>query len=138
MTTLAFVCVRNAGRSQMAAAFAERERAKHGRDDVTILTGGTEPADSVHDVVIEAMGERGIDIADRTPRTIQPDELADADAVFTMGCAAADVCPAGYGGDHEDWALEDPGEADLETVREIRDDIERRVSSVFEQRGLDS
>lgn len=136
MTTLAFVCVHNAGRSQMAAAFAERECAKHGRNDVTILTGGTEPADSVHDVVVEAMAERGIDIADRTPRAIQPNELANADAVFTMGCEAADVCPAGYGGDYEDWALQDPGGAALGTVREIRDDIERRVLSVFEQRGL--
>ena len=133
MTTLAFVCVRNAGRSQMAAAFARRERSRRNRADVTIITGGTRPAEEVNDVVVAAMDERGIDIADRTPRAVEPSELAVADAVFTMGCDAADVCPAGYGGVHEDWALPDPGGAPLEDVRDIRDEIETRVTAVFDE-----
>jgi arsenate reductase len=126
---LAFVCVRNAGRSQMATAFAERERAD--RDlDVDLVTGGTDPADAVHDGVIDAMREVGIDLADRTPRAVSTAELDACDVVATMGCSTlsldADV-------DVRDWALDDPGEAPPERVREIRDEVAERVAALFDE-----
>jgi len=129
--TLAFVCVRNAGRSQMATAFAERERDERGLDrDVEILTGGTDPADAVHDAVVEALSEVGLDVGDREPRAIHETELAEADFVATMGCSTLDL----PGVDTDDWALDDPGERPVEEVRAIRDEIERRVETVFDER----
>ncbi|MBB6645145.1 arsenate-mycothiol transferase ArsC [Halobellus ruber] len=132
-TRIAFICVRNAGRSQMSTAFAEREVRRRGLDDVTILTGGTDPADAVHDVVVEAMQEVGIDLADRTPRAITERELRSCDVVATMGCSTLDVGTVGDDVDVRDWALEDPGERDLEAVRPIRDDIEERVVALFDE-----
>jgi protein-tyrosine-phosphatase len=128
---VAFVCVQNAGRSQMSAAIAEREREKRGLGDVVeVLTGGTHPADHVHDVAVEAMADLGIDIADRTPREISTAELESCDYVATMGCSTleldADV-------DVRDWALEDPDGQSIERVREIRDDIAGRVSDLFDE-----
>jgi arsenate reductase len=129
---IAFVCVRNAGRSQMSAAFAERERDRRGLDGrVEILSGGTHPADAVHDVVIEAMDEVGLDVSDRTPRGITDAELRTCDHVATMGCSTLDLGDV----DVHDWALDDPGEADLDRVREIRDEIERRVVALFDDVG---
>jgi protein-tyrosine-phosphatase len=131
---LAFVCVENAGRSQMAAAFADRELAKRDLDDeITIVSGGTDPAEHVHEVVVDAMAELGIDISDRQPRAITPDELAEVEYVITMGCSANDVCPATWRGDARDWALDDPGGQDLATVREIRDEIHRLVTDLFDE-----
>lgn len=116
----------------MAAAFAERERER--RDvDVVILTGGTDPADSVHGVVVDAMAEVGVDLTDRTPRELTPEELDAADYVVTMGCSAADVCPATWAGENRDWPLDDPGERPLSEVRAIRDDVERRVTALFDE-----
>ncbi|SEV85851.1 arsenate-mycothiol transferase ArsC [Natrinema salifodinae] len=133
-TRIAFVCVQNAGRSQMAAAFAKRERdARALTDSVEIVTGGTRPADSVHDVVVDVMREEAIDLRDRTPREITPDDLRDCDYVITMGCSADGVCPATWSGDNRDWNLDDPHGADLETGREIRDEIEARVASLFDE-----
>jgi len=133
-TRVAFVCVRNAGRSQMATAFAERERATRGLEaDVDIVTGGTDPADHVHGVVAEAMAERDIDVSDREPRAVTPAELSDCAYVITMGCSATDVCPAGWGGENRDWGLDDPGGQPIEVVREIRDDIEDRVADLFDE-----
>jgi len=129
---VAFVCVQNAGRSQMAHAFAERELA--GRDlDVDVLTGGTDPADAVHGNVVTAMDEVGIDVSDRSPREVAPDELADADVVVTMGCSAEGVCPATWRGDARDWALEDPHGKAPAATREIRDEIERRVGDLLDE-----
>jgi protein-tyrosine-phosphatase len=131
---VAFVCVENAGRSQMAAAFADRELAKRDLDDeITIVSGGTDPAEHVHEVVVDAMAELGIDISDRQPRAITPDELAEVEYVITMGCSANDVCPATWRGDARDWALDDPGGQDLATVREIRDEIHRLVTDLFDE-----
>jgi protein-tyrosine-phosphatase len=131
---VAFVCVENAGRSQMAAAFAERELADRGlADDVAIVSGGTDPADHVHDVVLEAMAEVGLDLGDRQPREITPEELAAVEYAITMGCSADDVCPATWRGDARDWALDDPGGQDLETVREIRDEIRQRVDDLLDE-----
>jgi len=127
---IAFVCVQNAGRSQMSTAFAERERERRGLDgDVEILTGGTDPAERVHDEVVEVMDERRFDLSERTPREITPDELQSCDYVATMGCSTLDVGEV----DVRDWALDDPDGQDLDRVREIRDEIERRVAALFDE-----
>jgi len=129
---LAFVCVQNAGRSQMATALAERERERR-QLDLEIITGGMDPADRVHPEVVEVMEETGMDLSERTPREIQPDDLSDVDSVITMGCSAEGVCPAGWNGENRDWDLEDPQGKDLETVRSIRDEIRRRVSILMDE-----
>jgi len=135
---VAFVCVQNAGRSQMATAFAQRERERRNVEDaIDVLTGGTQPADHVHDEVIEAMREMDIDLSDRTPRDITPEELQDADIVITMGCSAQDVCPATWSGENRDWDLDDPHEQPIETVREIRDEIRSRVNELFDELDAD-
>ena len=133
-TRIAFVCVRNAGRSQMSTAFAERERRRRELGDrIEILTGGTDPADAVHDVVIDAMDEVDIDVSDRTPRAITESELRSCDVVATMGCSTLDVGTVGDDVDVRDWALADPGEQDLDEVRAIRDEIEERVTALFDE-----
>jgi protein-tyrosine-phosphatase len=128
-TRIAFVCVQNAGRSQMATAFAERERERRGLD-TTILTGGTHPADAVHDEAIDAMAELGIDLSDRTPRAITPEELQSCDYVATMGCSTLDL-PADV--DVRDWALDDPDGREPDRVRDIRDEVESRVRAIFDE-----
>ncbi|VTT85638.1 Arsenate reductase [Halorubrum sp. DM2] len=131
---IAFVCVQNAGRSQMAAAFAERERDRRNAGDrIEIVTGGTRPADRVHEVVVEAVAEVDVDVSDRTPREVTPDELRAVDLVVTMGCSASDVCPATWNGENRDWGLDDPHERPIEAVREIRDEIEARVVALFDE-----
>jgi arsenate reductase len=131
---IAFMCVQNAGRSQMSTAFAERERDRRGLGDrVEILTGGTHPADHVHEAVVDVMDEAGFDLSDRTPREITLDELRSCDCVATMGCSTLDVGDVGGDVDVRDWALEDPGGQDPDRVREIRDEIERRVVDLFEE-----
>ena len=128
---LSFVCVRNAGRSQMATAFAEHERDRRGLDDrVEVRTGGTAPADEVHPVVVEALAEIGLDVSGRTPREISDESLAESDFVATMGCPTLELETV----DTDDWGLDDPGERPVEEVREIRDEIERRVVGVFDER----
>ena len=130
---IAFVCVRNAGRSQLATAFAERERAERGLTDrVEILTGGTDPADAVHGVVADAMDEVGLALEDRTPRAITAEELATCDIVVTMGCSTLEL-DAGPGVDVREWALSDPGGKDLEAVRPIRDAVQRHVGDLFDE-----
>ncbi|WP_345785521.1 low molecular weight phosphatase family protein [Halorubrum sp. AD140] len=118
----------------MAAAFAERELDRRNAGDrIEVLTGGTRPADHVHDVVVEAMRELDIDIGDRTPREVTPEELRSADLVVTMGCSASDVCPATWNGESRDWGLDDPHGRPVEAVREIRDEIEDRVVALFDE-----
>lgn len=131
---VAFVCVQNAGRSQMATAFAERERdRRNGSARITVASGGTRPADHVHEVVIEAMRERDIDLSDRTPKEVTPEELRSVDLVITMGCSASDVCPATWNGENRDWGLDDPHGRPLDEVRDIRDEIEKRVTALFDE-----
>jgi protein-tyrosine-phosphatase len=131
---VAFVCVQNAGRSQMSTAFAEHERERRGLDDaVEILTGGTHPADHVHDVVVEVMREEEFDLSDRTPREISTDELESCDYVATMGCSTLELDADGSDVDVRDWALDDPDGNDLDRVREIRDEIRDRVSALFDE-----
>jgi len=127
---VAFVCVQNAGRSQMSTAFAEREVTQRGLEDhVEVVTGGTDPADHVHPEVVEIMQELDIDLSDRTPREVSDADLEACDLVVTMGCStlslSADV-------EVRDWALDDPDGQDLDAVRAIRDDIRERVADVFE------
>ena len=131
---VAFVCVQNAGRSQMAAAFAERERRERGlEEDVELVSGGTRPADCVHDSVVEVMAETGDDLAERTPRSIAPEELERATVVITMGCSASDVCPATWSGESRDWALDDQHGRPVHEVRAIREDVRRRVRELFDE-----
>jgi protein-tyrosine-phosphatase len=133
-TRIAFMCVQNAGRSQMSTAFAERERERRGLDgEIEILTGGTDPADHVHEEVVAVMNEVGIDLSDRTPREITLDELRSCDYVATMGCSTLDVGDVGDEVDVRDWALVDPDGKELDRVREIRDEIEKRVTALFDE-----
>ena len=131
---VAFMCVQNAGRSQMSTAFAERERERRDLDDVVeILTGGTHPAEHVHDVVVEVMREEGFDLSERTPRKISTDELESCAYVATMGCSTLELDADDSDVDVRDWALADPDGKDLNRVREIRDEIRDRVSSLFDE-----
>jgi protein-tyrosine-phosphatase len=131
---VAFVCVQNAGRSQIATAFARRElEERDATDRIDIVTGGTDPADHVHEAVVTVMREVGVDLADETPRAFTHDDAMEADVVVTMGCSAEGVCPMTWRGDARDWALDDPAGRDLDAVRAIRDDIEERVATLCDE-----
>ena len=124
--TVLFVCVHNAGRSQMAAGFL---RAIAG-DRVEVLSAGSEPRDSINPVAIAAMAEEGIDIADGTPKLLTVEAVRESDVVITMGCG--DACPIFPGKRYEDWELDDPAGQPLEIVRPIRDEIRRRVQALVD------
>jgi len=127
-----FVCVQNAGRSQMSTAFAERERQRRGLgDSIKILTGGTHPADRVHEEVVTVMGELDIDLSDRTPQEVSTKELESCDVVATMGCSTLELDAETV--DVRDWGLDDPDGQDMEQVREIRDEIAQHVSDLFDE-----
>jgi len=119
-----FVCVHNAGRSQMAAALL----ARHAGDRVTIRSAGSEPADRLNPAVVAAMREIGIDIAKETPKLLTSELAADADVVVTMGCG--DTCPVFPGKRYEDWVLDDPAGLGLDEVRPIRDEIDAAVRNL--------
>src|SRR3954447_5136420 len=125
--SILFLCVHNAGRSQMAAAFARRM----GAGRVAVLSGGSEPAAALNPAVVAAMAERGIDISAETPRRWADDDVRTADVVVTMGCG--DTCPYYPGPRYVDWELEDPAGRPVDAVRAIRDDIERRVAVLVEE-----
>jgi protein-tyrosine-phosphatase len=116
-----FVCVHNAGRSQMAAALLNQQAG--GR--VVVRSAGSEPASSLNPRVVEAMREVGIDISQEFPKPLTENSVRSADVVITMGCG--DACPIYPGKRYEDWDLEDPAGKDIETVRRIRDEIDARV-----------
>jgi len=124
MATALFVCLHNAGRSQMSAALFER--AAGGRHRA--LSAGTTPADRVHPEVVEVMREAGIDIADRVPRKLTRELAEQADVVVTMGCG--DECPYIPGKRYVDWDLPDPKGQPLGAVRATRDEVERRVQAL--------
>lgn len=124
MATVLFVCRQNAGRSQMSQALFTRSPG--GVHDA--LSAGTTPAARVHPEVIEVMRELGIDLSNRTPQLLTPDLAARADVVVTMGCG--DECPYIPGTRYIDWELDDPAGQPLEVVREIRDEIARRVADL--------
>jgi protein-tyrosine-phosphatase len=116
----------------MSTAFAERERERRDLEDsVEILTGGTHPADHVHEEVVDVMEEEGFDLSDRTPREVSTAELESCDVVATMGCSTLELDAESV--DVRDWALEDPDGQDMDQVREIRDDIEQRVVALFDE-----
>ena len=129
-----FICVHNAGRSQMAAAYAERERAERGLADIVeVHSAGTDPADEIHSEVVDAMAEEGVDLSDRSPSWVVLDELKDSHYLVTMGCSITEFNPAKYGVESRAWDLTNPDGKDMETVREVRDEIERRVSGLFDE-----
>lgn len=130
--TVLFVCVHNAGRSQMAAAWLEH--LADGR--VRVLSGGSTPAAEVNPAAVAAMAEAGIDISARTPQPWTEAAVREADVVITMGCG--DTCPFFPGKRYEDWEVTDPAGRPVEEVRAVRDDIERRVRGLMESLRLDS
>lgn len=125
--TVLFVCVHNAGRSQMAAGFLRE--LSGGR--VEVLSAGSEPKDRLNPVAVQAMAEVGIDIADNTPKVLTTEAVKDSDVVITMGCG--DTCPIFPGKRYEDWDLTDPAGRPIEEVRPIRDEIERRVRALLSE-----
>jgi len=133
MITVLFVCVHNAGRSQMAEAIFNRLAA----GNATAISAGTKPADKVNPIVIAAMREIGIDISNNRPKLLTLEIIEQANRMITMGCGddAGGLCPAGYL-ETEDWSLEDPAGKPIETVRKIRDEIELKVKSLIAQYGI--
>ncbi|MGI8888296.1 MAG: arsenate reductase ArsC [Nocardioidaceae bacterium] len=123
--TVLFVCVHNAGRSQMAAGYLTRL----GGDRVSVLSAGSEPADQINPVAAQAMAEEGIDITAQSPKILTTDAVQDSDVVITMGCG--DTCPIFPGKRYEDWDLDDPAGQGLDFVRPIRDDIKNRVENLL-------
>ena len=121
MTNVLFVCVQNAGRSQIAQALHERRGG-------TARSAGSRPAERVHPEVVAAMGELGIDLSGREPRALDRSDVEWADLVVTMGCG--DACPVLPGKRYVDWELPDPAGADADEVRAIRDEIGRRVAEL--------
>jgi protein-tyrosine-phosphatase len=120
-----FVCVHNAGRSQMAAGLLQQKAG----EKVRVLSAGSEPADELNPAVVEAMRESGIDISSERPKLLADEMVREADVVITMGCG--DACPIYPGKRYEDWELEDPAGKDLDTVRGIRDGIESRIDRLL-------
>jgi len=123
--TILFVCVHNAGRSQMAAGYAQAL----GGDRVEVRSAGSEPKDQINPVAIQAMAEVGIDIAGNQPKVLTTDAVRESDAVITMGCG--DACPVFPGKRYEDWDLTDPAGRGIDEVRPIRDEIGRRVQALL-------
>jgi protein-tyrosine-phosphatase len=121
-----FVCVENAGRSQMAEAFVN----KYGKGKLTAQSAGIKLAPKVNPVVVEAMMEKGIDISMNKPKLLSQEMANKTDLIVTMGCGAADLCPGPFFKDTVDWALEDPKGKSIDKVREIRDEIERRFKEL--------
>jgi arsenate reductase (thioredoxin) len=123
--TVLFVCVHNAGRSQMAAGFLRHLAG----DRVTVLSAGSAPGESLNPTAVAVMAEEGIDIANEVPQLLSVDSVKASDVVITMGCG--DACPVFPGKRYEDWELEDPAGKDLERVRQIRDDIRGRIETLL-------
>ncbi|WP_166877626.1 MULTISPECIES: arsenate reductase ArsC [unclassified Salinibacterium] len=123
--TVLFVCVHNAGRSQMAAGYLQALAG----DRVQVLSAGSEPKDQINPTAIAAMAEEGIDITGNTPKILTTEAVKDSDVVITMGCG--DACPIFPGKRYEDWELDDPAGQTIENVRPIRDDIKARIENLL-------
>jgi len=130
--TVLFVCVHNAGRSQMAAGYLTALA----RGAVQVRSAGSEPADQLNPVAVAAMAEDGIDITAGTPTLLTTDAVRESDVVITMGCG--DTCPIFPGKRYEDWDLDDPAGQDLATVRGIRDQIRQRVTALLTELSVES
>ncbi len=126
--TVLFVCVHNAGRSQMAAGFL-RDRAPH----VRVLSAGSVPAEQINPTAVEAMAEVDIDIAAQAPQVLTTQAVQESDVVITMGCG--DACPIFPGKRYEDWKLDDPAGQGIDAVRVIRDDIRARIDELIVSLG---
>jgi arsenate reductase (thioredoxin) len=124
-TSVLFVCVHNAGRSQMAAGWLQHLAG----DDIEVRSAGSEPADQINPVAVAAMAEVGIDITNAQPKILTTESVQDSQVVITMGCG--DACPFFPGKRYEDWTLDDPAGQDLEAVRPIRDEIKRRIEGLI-------
>ncbi|MFD1212264.1 arsenate reductase ArsC [Arthrobacter sp. GCM10027362] len=125
--TVLFVCVHNAGRSQMAAGYL-----KHlAGDRVTVLSAGSEPGGKVNPVAVQAMAEEGIDISGAVPKILTAGAVQESDVVITMGCG--DTCPVFPGKRYEDWVLDDPAGQELGMVRGVRDEIKKRVQALVQE-----
>jgi len=124
--TVLFVCVHNAGRSQMAAGYLSH--LSGGR--VNVLSAGSQPADQVNEVAVQAMAEDGIDITSETPKLLSGTAVMESDVVIIMGCG--DTCPIYPGKRYEDWELDDPAGQGIDMVRSVRDDIRARVQDLVE------
>jgi protein-tyrosine-phosphatase len=131
MKKVLFVCVENAGRSQMAEAFAKMQ----GAGKVEAISAGTMPSREVNPVVAVAMREKGLDISGNRPKAITPDMVREADVIITMGCSAEGFCPVQFLSKVVDWKLEDPKGKSIEQVRKIRDEVEKRVRELVEELG---
>lgn len=129
--TVLFVCVHNAGRSQMAAGYLRAM----GGDAVEVLSAGSAPGDTVNPVAVEAMAEEGIDISAAIPALLTTDAVRESDVVITMGCG--DACPIFPGKRYEDWVLDDPAGQGIDAVRPIRDEIRDRVVTLLEELGIE-
>ena len=127
IASVLFVCVHNAGRSQMAAGFMTHL----GQGRVEVLSAGSAPKDSINPIAVEAMQEVGIDISNNVPKVLTPEAVQESDAVITMGCG--DACPFYPGKRYEDWVLDDPAGQGIESVRVIRDDIKKRVEQLLSE-----
>ena len=125
--TVLFVCVHNAGRSQMAAGFMN----SIGAGRVQVLSAGSAPKDSINPIAVQAMQEVGIDISNNVPKILTSEAVQESDAVVTMGCG--DACPFYPGKRYEDWVLDDPAGQSIESVRVIRDDIKKRVEQLLSE-----
>ena len=125
--TVLFVCVHNAGRSQMAAGFMN----SLGAGRVEVLSAGSAPKDLINPIAVQAMQEVGIDISNNVPKVLTPEAVQESDAVITMGCG--DACPFYPGKRYEDWVLDDPAGQGIESVRVIRDDIKKRVEQLLSE-----
>jgi protein-tyrosine-phosphatase len=125
--TILFVCVHNAGRSQMAAGFMR----ELGGERVEVLSAGSAPKDSINPVAVAAMAEVGVNIADQQPKILTPESVQESDVVITMGCG--DVCPIYPGKRYEDWQLDDPAGQGIESVRVIRDEIKGRIEALLSE-----
>lgn len=125
--TVLFVCVHNAGRSQMAAGFMQ----SLSEGKVKVLSAGSAPKESINPVAVKVMSEIGIDIANNQPKVLTNEAVQESDVVITMGCG--DACPFYPGKRYEDWVLEDPAGQSIEKVREIRDEIESRVKQLLKE-----
>ncbi|KTS04122.1 arsenate reductase ArsC [Microbacterium testaceum] len=130
--TILFVCVHNAGRSQMAAGYARAL----GGERVRVLSGGSAPGDALNPMAVAAMAEEGIDISAEVPQLLLTDDVRASDAVITMGCG--DACPIFPGKRYEDWELTDPAGKGLDDVRPIRDDIKARVTTLLRELGVEA
>ena len=130
MPEVLFVCVHNAGRSQMAAALLHH----HAAGRVVVRSAGSAPADTVNPAVVAAMAEVGLDLSREFPKPLTDDAVRAADVVITMGCG--DACPVYPGKRYLDWALDDPAGRDVADVRPIRDEIDRRVRALLTELGV--